>query len=266
VARLIVVEDADAVASATADRVVAVLGGAVETRGVAHLALSGGSTAGALYRALLEPHRRAAVSWSQVEAWWGDDRLVGEADPLSNVRAARETILAPDTGLGLEPRRVHPFPIAEAQAVGLGPSWVAATYAARLAERMSRDPAGDAIFDLILLGMGSDGHVLSAFPGGPALDPAAPSVLDVPAPTHVEPHVPRLTLHTRLVAAARAVLVMCTGAAKAGRVAEVLEGPWEPLRLPAQIARGANATWIVDAAAAAMLEAARPGGERPGGA
>ncbi len=263
-ARLIVVEDAGAVATATADRVVAVLGGAIETRGVAHMALTGGSSAAALYRALLEPARRASVDWSRVEAWWGDDRLVGEADPLSNVRAARETILAPGMGLGLEPRRVHPFPIDEAQAVGLGPSWVAATYAARLLERMSRDATGDPIFDLMLLGMGSDGHILSAFPGGPALDPASAAVLDVPAPTHIEPHVPRVTLHTRLVSAARAVLLMCPGAAKAGRVAEVLEGSWEPERLPAQLARGANATWILDRAAAAMLDATGPGATGPG--
>jgi 6-phosphogluconolactonase len=253
VARLIVVHDAHAVAEAAADRVVAVLGGAIETRGVAHVALSGGSTAVALYRALLEPIRRGAADWSRVEAWWGDDRFVTRDDQHSNARAAFETILAPGTGLGFDARRVHPFPIDEARAESLDPGWVAATYAARLVERLPRDGSGDPIFDLVLLGVGGDGHILSAFPGGAALDPASPIALDVPAPTHIHPHVPRVTLHTRLVSAARAVLVMCHGAAKADRVAEVLEGRWQPDRLPAQLARGANATWILDRAAAAAL-------------
>jgi 6-phosphogluconolactonase len=257
VARLIVVPDARAVAEASADRTVAVLGGAIEMRGMAHLALTGGSTAVALYRALLEPARHRAVDWTRVEAWWGDDRLVDPTDPRSNVRAALETILALRDGLGLEPSRVHAFPIEEARAAGLGPDWVAATYAARLAERLPADPAGDPIFDLILLGMGSDGHILSAFAGSPALDPTAPIVLSVPAPTHIEPHVPRVTLHTRLVTVASAVIVMCPGAAKADRVAEVLAGPLNPDRLPAQLALGPNATWILDSAAAEGLGRSR---------
>lgn len=252
-ARLVVVADAGAVAEAAADRVVAVLGGAIEMRGVAHLALTGGSTAIALYRALLEPGRQRAADWSRVEAWWGDDRLVDESDVLSNVRIARETILAPTTGLGIPPARIHPFPIETARAQGLGPAWVAATHAARLAERLPADTAGRPVFDLILLGMGADGHILSAFPGSAALDPSAAMVVEVPAPTHIEPRVPRVTVHTRLVTAARHVLVMCPGAAKAERVAEVLEGPLDPDRLPAQMARDDNSTWILDAAAATEL-------------
>lgn len=247
------VADARAVAEAAADRVAAVVGGAIEMRGVAHLALTGGSTADALYRALLEPTRRGAADWQRVEAWWGDERLVDLTDPLSNARAPLETILAPGTGLGLDPRRVHAFPIEEARETGSGAAWIASTYAARLRERVPAGEDGTPILDLILLGMGSDGHILSAFPGGPAVDPAGPIVLDVPAPTHIEPSVARVTLHTRLVAAARVVLVMCPGAGKAERVAEVLEGPFEPERLPAQLARGPNATWILDTAAAARL-------------
>ena len=75
----------------------------------------------------------------------------------------------------------------------------------------------------------------------------------VPAPTHIEPHLPRLTLDPRVVTVARHVLVMCHGALKAGRVAEVLEGPEDVARLPAQLARGDNAVWLLDAAAAAGL-------------
>ena len=253
-ARLVIVADADAVAPAAADRVVAVLGGAIEMRGVAHLALTGGSSAGALYQALLDPVRRSAVDWSRVEAWWGDDRLVGPSDSHSNVRAAQQ-ILEPEHGLGLDAGRVHPFPIEDAAAGGHEPAWVAETYAARLQERLPADEAGDPILDLVLLGMGGDGHVLSVFPGSPALQPGTPIVMAVPAPTHIEPHVARVTLNPRLIAAARAVLMMCSGEAKADRVAEVLEGPTDP-RLPAQVACGANATWILDRAAASGLREA----------
>jgi 6-phosphogluconolactonase len=255
VARLVLVADAGAVAEAAADRVAAVLGGAIEMRGVAHLALTGGSSAAALYAALLTPIRRAAVDWSRVEAWWGDDRLVRRSDALSNVLVA-ESILQPEHGLGLDPRRVHPFPIDEADASGHEASWVAETYAARLREHLPADGAGDPILDLVLLGMGSDGHILSVFPGSAALEPGTPIVMAVPAPTHIEPHVARVTINPRLVGAARAVLVICSGAAKADRLAEVLEGPVDVGRLPAQLACGPNATWIVDRAAASGLQRA----------
>jgi 6-phosphogluconolactonase len=252
-ARLIVVADPAGVAEAAADRLMAVVGGAIEMRGVAHLALTGGSTAGALHRALLDPARRNALDWSQVEVWWGDDRLVGRADPLSNVRDPEATILAPETGLGLDPRRVHPFPIDEAGALGNDADWIAGTYAARVRERVPADENGVPVFDVVLLGVGPDGHILSVFPDSTALAPDAPLALAVPAPTHVEPHVPRVTLSPTVVTAARAILVMCKGAARAELVAAILEGPLDPRRLPAQLARGGNATWIVDQAAAAAL-------------
>ena len=249
-ARLIVVPDARAVAEAAADRVVAILGGALELRGAAHLALTGGSTAGALYDALREPARRAALDWRLVEAWWGDDRLVPSGDARSNVHGAA-AILDAVGGLGFDARRIHPFPIDEATELGNDAAWVAATYAARLRERLP-DDAGLPIFDLVLLGMGPDGHILSVFPDSPALGPDAPLVVDVPAPSHVEPHVARVTLNPRLVAAARAVLVMVTGAAKATRVAEVLDGPTR--RDPPAGAAGTRIERDVDH---------RPGGGRP---
>jgi 6-phosphogluconolactonase len=248
VARLIVVPHARAVAEAAADRVVAILGGAVESRGAAHLALTGGSTAGALYDALREPARRAALDWRLVEVWWGDERLVPSGDARSNVRGAA-AILDVEGGLGFDARRIHPFPIDEATELGNDAAWVAVTYAARLRERLPADD-GLPVFDLVLLGMGPDGHILSVFPDSPALAADAPLVVDVPAPSHVEPHVARVTLNPRLVAAARAVLVMVTGGAKAAAVAEVLDGQLDVTRLPAQLARGSNATWIIDRAAA----------------
>lgn len=254
-ARIIVAPDAATVAEASADRLVAILGGAIEVRGVAHLALTGGSSAGALYQAMLAPGPREALDWSKVEAWWGDDRYVGRAEPLSNVREADASILAAGTGLGFDPLRVHPFPIDEAAELGTDAAWVATTYEARLRERVPVGPDGEPLLDLVLLGIGDDGHILSVFPDSPALEAGSPLVMAIPAPTHIEPQVPRVTLNPRLVTAARAVLVMCPGASKAERVAEILEGPVDPRRLPAQLTLGSNATWIVDRAAAARLAA-----------
>ena len=100
-------------------------------------------------------------------------------------------------------------------------------------------------FDLILLGVGPDGHILSVFPGSGAFDERAWAV-GVPAPTHVEPHVGRVTLNPALVPAAHDLLVVSTGEAKADVLADVLKGPEDPRRLPAQLARRAGATWILD--------------------
>ena len=249
-ARLVVVADADAVAEAAADRVVAILGGAIEMRGGAHLALTGGSSAAALYEALLDPVRRSAVDWPRSRrggatiAWSvGRTRI-----PTSGWRSRSSS---PRHGLGLDPRRVHPFPIDEAAEGGHDAAWVAETYAARLRERLPADGAGDPILDLVLLGMGGDGHILSVFPGSPALEAGTPIVMAVPAPTHIEPHVARVTINPRLVAAARAVLVMCSGARQGGppgrgaRGADSIHVGCRP-----RWRCGANATWIVDRAAA----------------
>ena len=250
-ARLVVVADADAVAEAAADRVVAILGGAIEMRGVAHLALTGGSSAAALYRALLAPVRRSAVDW-RIEGVVGRRSPGRPSDPRSNVLVA-QPVLEPGEGGLTRVARLSPSMSRRGWSRGgVG----GRTYAARLREPLPSDLAGDPILDLVLLGMGGDGHMLSVFPGSPALEPGTPIVMAVPAPTHIEPHLARVTINPRLVAAARAVLVMCSGAPKAHRLAEVLEGPIDPHRLPAQVACGANATWIVDRAAASGLREA----------
>ena len=114
---------------AAADRVVAVLGGAIEMRGVAHLALTGGSTRGrALPCARWSPARRAAVDWSRVEAWWGDDRLVGRVRrPVQRPRRRARRSWRRRRDWASTPGRIHPFPIETRSAQGLGPAWVAAT-------------------------------------------------------------------------------------------------------------------------------------------
>jgi 6-phosphogluconolactonase len=108
------------------------------------------------------------------------------------------------------------------------------------------------VFDLVLLGIGDDGHLLSVFPGSPALH-STDLALAVAAPTHIEPHVERVTLNPGVIGVARAVLVVVHGSDKAAIVAEIL-GPERDLgRWPGQLALRPGATWILDEPAAAAM-------------
>jgi 6-phosphogluconolactonase len=107
-------------------------------------------------------------------------------------------------------------------------------------------------FDMLLLGVGADGHLLSVFPGSSALD-SDELALSIPAPTHIEPHVERVTLNPAIVGAARSVLMVVSGAEKADAVAAVFGPEVDPRQWPAQLARRSGATWILDEAAAGRL-------------
>ncbi|MHB8440301.1 MAG: 6-phosphogluconolactonase, partial [Acidimicrobiales bacterium] len=210
--RVVVLPDAATLGRRAAEHVCASLTRSVVERGMAHLALTGGTTAGLLYTALASDYRDT-VPWRNVHLWWGDDRFVGFSDPDSNVRLVRATLLSPTAGGG--PRRgievpgsqIHPFPIDEARASGRGPSWCAERYDAALRAALPTDERQVPVFDLVLLGVGADGHMLSCFPGSPLVDaPAPPCCAAVPAPTSALPVVPRVTCSPRLVEAARDVL------------------------------------------------------------
>ena len=255
----VVVVATDAVAGIAADTIVRGLAGAIDARGVAHWATTGGSTPAAVYRELLAPGRRDLVAWDAVHLWWGDDRYVPRDHPLSNVRAVDEILLQHDAsengrsiGLPLRLEHVHPFPTGESIAAGHDAGWCATTLAEELASVGPSSPGGWPIFDLVFLGVGDDGHMLSVFPGSDAFDAEAWAVA-IPAPSHIEPHVERVTMHPAIVTAARDVLVVATGAGKAAILADVFGRTREPRRWPAQIARVDRATWVLDTDAAADL-------------
>jgi 6-phosphogluconolactonase len=134
------------------------------------------------------------------------------------------------------------------------PAWVASAYEGSIKQDLVHPEVGvDGLpaFDLIILGVGPDGHILSVFPGSAVFDSAA-WVESVPAPTHIEPHVARVTINPSLVRAARSVLVVTAGAGKADVLARVWAGG-DPRELPLRTTLAANATWLVDEAAAANL-------------
>jgi 6-phosphogluconolactonase len=190
-----------------------------------------------------------AVPWDAVHVWWGDDRYAPRDHPLSNVKPLDDVLLG---GVPLPAGNIHPFPTGEAIGSAHGAAWCAATLADDLRTAGLDEADGWPVFDLMLLGVGGDGHLLSVFPGSPALD-SPDLALAIPAPTHIEPRVERVTLNPAIIGVARAVLVVANGVDKAAVLAEILGPERDPRRLPAQLARRPGATWILDEAAATAL-------------
>lgn len=260
---ILVVADPDEAGSAAAERIAARLAEAAAARGRADWATTGGSSIVGIYRALIAAPSRDAVPWEAVHVWWGDDRYVPRDHPLSNVKPLDDILLGMGLmeegvagsrrpGVPLPQANLHPFRTGEAIGGSRGPDWCAAELADELAGAQLADDAGWPVFDLVLLGVGADGHVLSVFPGSPALG-AKVLAMAIPAPSHIEPRVERVTLNPALIGAARHVLVVATGASKAAMLADVFGETRNPARWPAQLARRESATWILDTAAAASL-------------
>ncbi|HEY8438756.1 MAG TPA: 6-phosphogluconolactonase [Candidatus Limnocylindrales bacterium] len=270
---VVTLADPEACSLAAAERIIEILDVAIDDRGEAHWATTGGSTPGAIYRHLALGPLRNELDWRKVRLWWTDERFVPVDHPLSNAKIAFDLLLdteafsgesgTGESGIDVETGRapgvpirsdnVHPFPVAAAIGEGRDPDWCAARYIEELrADGPDENDDGVPAFDLMLLGMGPDGHLLSVFPGSDAFSTDAWAV-GIPAPTHVEPHVARVTLNPSFVPAARDVVMVTYGAAKAEILRDVLQSNVEPRRLPSQLARRAGATWIVDRAAASRL-------------
>jgi 6-phosphogluconolactonase len=264
----------DAVAVAAAKRIAAALTGAVGRRGRADWATTGGSTPLGIYRELARAPFRDDVPWRDVHVWWGDDRFVPRDHPLSNVLPLDQVLLRAtafaglsgdgESGIDVEVRtepgalipaaNVHAMPMTAAIARGEGPAWVAAAYEEELRAARLPEAGGVPAFDVILAGIGADGHILSVFPGSHVFDETGvPLVAGIPAPEHIEPHVARVSLNPAFLATARLVLVVAFGAGKADLLADVLRATRDPSRWPSQHARRPNAVWLLDEAAAAKL-------------
>ena len=243
-----------ATAALAAGRLASAIDTAVSRRGRADIATTGGSTCPELYRALLARPLRDRIPWDRLHLWFGDDRFVPRDDRASNLDAVDMVLLAGDEAAGLAPAplppgNLHPVPVDATLAAGGGPAQAAAAYEAALRGALPADSSGRPVFDAIIVGIGPDGHLLSVFPGSAAFD--APGwVVPVPAPAHVEPHVPRVSLTPGALDATPALLPMAFGAGKAANLAAILAGPRDERRLPAQRARRAGATWFLDEAAA----------------
>jgi len=246
-----IVDDAAAAATATAELVITVAQRAVAERGIFHLCTTGGSTPAALYAELREPERAARMPWSATQIWFGDDRHVPRTSPLSNLASVDAVLLTRDNHGVASPissNQVHPWPTDED-----GPKAVSDYLAAVRAAGIQHTAEGFPQFDLVLIGIGGDCHCLSVFPGSPLTASSAPVAAPVPAPTHIEPHVPRLSFSLGLLLAARAVCATFVGAGKSAALARILNGEGTVSEVPAKAALIPTATWIIDRAAAADL-------------
>jgi 6-phosphogluconolactonase len=248
---IVVVADAGAAAEAAARLIATSLTDAVDARGRADWATTGGSTPVGIYRRLSTEPLRDAIPWAAVHVWWGDDRYVPRDHPLSNVMPLDDVLLLGGR-VRLPVGNLHPFPTGAAIGEARGPAWCAAELGAEIRAAGIRAVDGWPVLDLVLLGVGGDGHILSVFPGSATFDSTEPA-LAVPAPTHIEPHVARVTLNPAIVTVARTVLVVALGSGKADIVGAALGGERDVRRLPAGLARRRGATWILDEAAAARL-------------
>jgi 6-phosphogluconolactonase len=242
--------DPEAVSRAAAQDLVELARAAIGERGRFWVALSGGSTPRRMYEILSEGPRWAQIDWSGVEFFWGDERMVPPEHPESNYGVAAATLLGK---LGIAPERIHRI-----HGELPDPEQAAARYQDELARVFAVPSDGlPPIFDLILLGMGPDGHTASLFPFSQALTERRHWV--------VGHHVaslgkPRITMTPPILNRAAEVRLLVTGADKAGALREALLGPREPERLPVQLVapEAGRLVWLVDRAAAAELPADPP--------
>jgi len=249
--------DADALAEAVAARLVTHLVRVQADRGHASVALTGGGVGIAVLGAIAGSDSRDAVDWSALDVWWSDERFVGIDDPRRNELQAREALL---DHVRLDPAKVHPMPARAETSTGRGADVHAAAtaYAALLAEHADIEAhAPVPRIDVMLLGLGPDGHVASLFPHQPALHDTR-TVVGVEAAPKPPPE--RVTLTLPAIQAADEVWLVAAGAEKAP-AAQLALGGAGPMAVPAVAAQGRHATtWLLDRAAASALPAglARP--------
>lgn len=249
---IIVCQDIEHIAARALDLLVSELGRAIDRRSEAHLALTGGSSAAALFGLLRDEPRARRVDWARVHVWQGDERFVPLDHPDSNWAGALRDWLHHDDGPGMPEAHLHPIPVAEAIEAGHDAAWAAARYGEEIDEALPRRH-GLPAFDVILLGVGGDGHILSTFPGTDPILETGRRAMAVPAPTHIEPHVERVTLVPHLLVAAGQIVAMVPGEAKAEVVAACLGPVRDPVRWPAQLALRPGAIWLLEPGSASAI-------------
>jgi 6-phosphogluconolactonase len=200
---------------------------AVGERGLCAVALAGGRTPEPVYRKLAS---HSGISWDRVDVFFTDERAVPPEDPESNYGMIHRALLS---RIPISPTRVHRM-----EADNPDREAAARSYEGALPEHL----------DLLVLGVGQDGHTASLFPGSPVMEELHRLVVPV-----IGPKLPpeRLTLTPPVIEAARSVVIIATGSDKAAVIARAIEGPWAPREIPAQLAR--RGRWFLDQAAAERL-------------
>jgi 6-phosphogluconolactonase len=246
-AEVIVHRDAGLLAKAVAARIITRLVDAQAARGSASLVLTGGGIGGAALRAVRDSPAVDAVDWGRLDVWWGDERFVSRDSDERNEKGAREALL---DHVDVDPARVFPMGWAGGED-GDDPDAAAARYAETLASRARPDDHGPVPrFDILLLGLGPEGHVASIFPESPAAheERTVAAVRDCPKPPPT-----RVTMTQIAIQSANEVWVVAAGGEKADAARLALSGAG-PLQVPAAGAKGRDRTlWLLDRAAASAL-------------
>jgi 6-phosphogluconolactonase len=232
-------DDADVlvgdVASALLDRIEA-----AQARGeVPHIGLTGGSIAEELHRELARRAADSSVDWSRVAFWWGDERFVAADSPDRNAGQARASLL---DHVPVDPANVHEVPASDQVAT--------AEDAAEAYGRAMREE-GAGLFEVLMLGIGPDGHCASLFPGHPALD--ARDAIAVAVHDSPKPPPDRVSLTFEAMERCRAVWFIASGEGKAEAVARALADDGTVAETPARGVRGDETVWWLDEAAASAL-------------
>lgn len=246
---LVVYDSADELAGAVAALVVGLLRRRQDEGAVPSVVLTGGTIANTIHAAVRESPSAGAVDWSRVDVWWGDERFLPLGVPDRNETQAREELL---DHIDVDPARVHAMP-PDPDPAGTGEGPEAAARADQAAAEHAADvrPAAEVGFDLVMLGLGPDGHVASLFPGHDTLMVGAIDVVaehDSPKPPPV-----RLSMTMPALLTGREVWFVVSGEDKADAVRRARSGD---TGVPGAAVRGVSATrWFVDRAAASGLEA-----------
>jgi 6-phosphogluconolactonase len=247
VPEVLVHRDATLLAQAVAARLVTRLVDSVSARGTASVVLTGGGIGTAVLAELAAAPARDAIDWRHLDIWWGDERFVPAGDPERNETGARQALL---DHVDADPTRVHPMPASDGPD-GPDPEAAAARYARLLlGASQPEDHSQVPSFDVLMLGIGPEGHVASLFPGMPALYEERTVVA-----VHGSPKPPptRLTLTLPAITAAREVWILASGEEKASAVRMALSEAG-PVQVPAAGARGRQQTlFLLDRAAAAQV-------------
>lgn len=236
-----IAEEPFELAKAAANTFVVAAKESVQEKGKFFAALSGGSTPRAMHRLLAEELFCLEVPWSDIHLFWVDDRCVPYANPASNFGVAREDFL---NRVPVSPGQIHPMPI------HILPEEGAVQYERELKKFLPLGQGGLPVFDLIVLGIGQDGHTASLFPGQAALDEAEKWVVAVKGGN---PDVNRLTLTFPVLNQAGQIVFLASGREKASILKTVLEDG--TLQLPVQRIQpiSGNLTWLLDQEAASLL-------------
>ncbi len=247
---VVVHRSAELLAQAAAARLVTRLVDLQSAGRTPSLVLTGGTIAARTYAAVTESPAHEAVDWRAVEVWWGDERYLPEGHAERNATQAREALL---DHVPVDPARVHPMPPAD-ESSAADAEQAAADYAEQLRGAAYPEDHGEVpAFDVLLLGVGPDGHVASLFPEHPALYEERPVTAVRGAP---KPPPTRISLTFAALGSAREVWFVVSGADKARAVRLALSGAGR-MQIPAAGVRGRQRTlWLLDRNAAGEVPSA----------